>query len=111
MSAILNKNMEITVARSPFSLGLDVLIHTRRMEGQHFAVAKTIEFQTYEDGTVIEPTFHLGGSREIQRLVDDLWQLGYRPTDFRDVNAQISGMDRHLSDMRKIAGKFLELDL
>lgn len=41
-----------------------------------------------------------------QRLLDDLWNMGLRPSDIGTVG-HLKAVERHLEDMRKIAFSFL----
>lgn len=43
-----------------------------------------------------------------QRLMDDLWNCGLRPTEGRGSAGQLEAVQRHLDDMKKIAFDLLE---
>ena len=51
------------------------------------------------------------GETILQVLMDDLWNCGVRPTEARGSAGQLSAVNDHLKDMKKIAGKFLEVKL
>ena len=50
------------------------------------------------------PGFALS-DKEAQRLVDDLWDLGYRPTEGVGSAGSLAATRKHLEDMRAIAFK------
>ena len=45
-----------------------------------------------------------------QRLLDQLWNIGLRPHNNKYGDEVVKTMSNHLSDMRKIAFKFLKLE-
>jgi hypothetical protein len=47
----------------------------------------------------------------VQRLFDQLWNLGYRPLNNKYGDEVLKTMSNHLADMRKIAFKFLKLEV
>ncbi len=56
----------------------------------------------------ISHTFDMTKS-EAQLLMDDLWNCGIRPSDRVPDVKQFLAVERHLGDMRRIAGKFLHI--
>jgi len=43
-----------------------------------------------------------------QVLINELWRVGFRPTELGDSRSTSEAMKAHLEDMRRIAFKFLE---
>ena len=48
---------------------------------------------------------------DAQHLFQELWDMGCRPKSEFGTGAHIEAMSHHLKDMRKIASKFLKIDL
>jgi hypothetical protein len=45
----------------------------------------------------------------VQKLMDDLWTEGVRPTDYKDTREVVGAMKEHINDLRKMA--FAEIEL
>ncbi len=54
-----------------------------------------------ELGNIIEPTFSLQ-PEEAQELMDNLWELGFRPSEGTGSAGALAATQRHLEDMRKL---------
>ena len=74
--------------------------------------ATQMTLQRVPDGEVCDPLplMHLDATAA-QQLMDELWRAGIRPTDGGSTMGQYSAMQRHLNDMRKLAGKALKTPL
>lgn len=71
--------------------------------GEKTAYSKSVVMFVPEvDGTSIEPTFYLE-SDEVQELMDNLWHLGFRPSEGTGSAGALAATQKHLEDMRKIA--------
>ena len=55
-----------------------------------------------EDGMRIDPTFSMK-SDEVQELMDNLWRIGFRPSEGTGSAGALLATQKHLEDMRKIA--------
>lgn len=44
---------------------------------------------------------------DVQSLMDELWRIGYRPTDNASTTGELAATRAHLSDMKTIADKLL----
>ncbi len=68
----------------------------------------TMTLKTFDDadafGAVLEPTFRLD-PQGAQKLIDELWRLGIRPSSGEGNVGQIGAMKEHLNDMRKLVFK------
>lgn len=62
------------------------------------------------EGVYMEPSLRLGDD-EAQELMDQLWQCGMRPTEGKGSAGQLAATERHLEDMRKLAGKACGVEL
>ena len=65
-----------------------------------------IMLETENDGYDAEPFITLDYDA-MQSCIDDLWNIGFRPSGVSDL--QLTAQGRHLEDMRAIAFKFLKL--
>ena len=73
--------------------------------------ALTITEQTEDDlYRETKPLFHMR-NEQVQKLLDEIWQLGYRPSDGECSIGQIGAIKDHLADMRKIVGSKLKVEL
>lgn len=54
-----------------------------------------------EDGARCEEIFKLNKS-EAQKLMDDLWNAGIRPSDGTGSTGQLAATEAHLQDMRRL---------
>lgn len=67
-----------------------------------------VVFEQVDPNVYHTPSFSLDDTA-VQRLFDQLWHSGFRPTEARDPSGQIGAMQRHLEDMRQIAFAKLEV--
>jgi hypothetical protein len=65
--------------------------------------AQPCTFKTIEDGeqTVGSPLIRLQ-PEQAQLLIDELWVVGFRPTQGRQSEGQVASTEKHLADMRAI---------
>lgn len=74
------------------------------------AIARPLVFEKQEqDVAMTESCFRLG-RREAQKLMDQLWNCGIRPSDGTGNQGQLQATEKHLSDMKKIAFDQLGID-
>lgn len=69
-----------------------------------FAVAMPLTMQVIEPGSLIEPTLRLPLGAA-QRLMDELWQAGVKPSQSIGSAGQVEAIKYHLEDMRKLVFK------
>jgi len=87
---------------SPMSLSMEGWFYHDVNSGVY--IAKPLEFTKIEEGTSQPATFVIGRlEREdfAQCLIDELYRIGYRPTDA--TAGDKTDIKAHLEDMRKIA--------
>lgn len=60
-----------------------------------------------EFGARLNPTLSLR-SDEVQELMDNLWRIGFRPSEGTGSAGALAATQKHLEDMRKIAFDVLE---
>ena len=97
------KNKKLWAERSPWSNRVEFILFERVSAN---AVSHSTAINMYtpsenEVGNMIEPTFSLD-MEEAQELMDNLWQLGLRPTEGTGSAGSLAATERHLEDMRKL---------
>ena len=83
-------------------------------QSQKVYLAKQVEFEAFDDSNAFaqvhrEPSF-LMTDHNTQKLMDELWRIGIRPSNGEGNVGQIGAMKEHLNDMRKIAFKQLKMN-
>ena len=74
---------------------------------------RRVEFslaETMEPGMMYSESAQINNNTA-QTLMDDLWSSGFRPTEGSGSAGSLRATEKHLADMRKIAGKSLEIEL
>lgn len=94
--------MEIYLHSVPWRAGVEVRMRYFRQGDPNPHVAKPIEFSQVEEGSYTEPAFTIG-MQTAQRLMDELWNCGLRPTEGTGSAGSLAATERHLADMRKLA--------
>jgi hypothetical protein len=69
-----------------------------------FAVAMPPTMQVIDPGSLIQPTLRLPLDAA-QRLMDELWQAGVKPSQSIGSTGQVEAIKYHLEDMRKLVFK------
>jgi len=97
--------IEIDAARNIPGRSIDLYVTARRPGWAGMSVMVTPVFQSFERaedafGVLGEPSFHLT-LEAAQRLMDELWRCGIRPTE-EGTAGQVAAMQAHLQDMRKL---------
>ena len=77
-------------------------LSTRDIESRALYVARPLIFDKIEPGTRTQPAIRLE-REDAQRLMDELWQAGLRPSEGTGSAGSLAATERHLSDMRSIA--------
>ena len=67
-------------------------------------VASGFEWVEHRQGDMYGPDDGIGLARPlIQKIMDEAWEHGFRPSGFSDVKNETAAIKGHLSDMRAIA--------
>ena len=98
-------NTKLAVASVPWSQSVSFALLQR--QGDKIAYSTRVEMEVGEDGAEIQPLFSLR-PEEVQELMDNLWQLGFRPSEGTGSAGALAATQKHLDDMRKIAFDLLE---
>ncbi len=102
--------VKVKASRHPWSYGINFLIYAECFDSKRKMVIKSIEFEDYEPHTETRETFNLR-PEDAQALMDELWHAGIRPSSGEGSVGQIGATEKHLSDMRKLVEKTLEVSL
>lgn len=65
------------------------------------AAAKPIVFEKIDDLEYREPTFELQ-TEVAQKLMDELWRCGLRPTEGTGSAGALAAVERHLKDLQRL---------
>lgn len=88
--------------RNIFSDRIDLMLVENSMGMK--SVATQIIFKTLDEGTYVDPILRLE-TNDAQKLMDELWQCGLRPTEGTGSAGSLAATERHLEDMRKLVFK------
>ncbi len=102
----MNKKTEVRAFSADMRGHIDILLKN----GPNH-IAKDVVFEEVnENVSWIEPSLRISFSAG-QQLMDDLWRAGIRPTEGAGSAGSLKATENHLSDMRKIAFKQLDMEL
>ncbi len=88
----------------------DIEISAFQSEGRTYYSAEKLKFKQKEAGTLIEPFVSLDTSTA-QKLIDDLWDCGLRPSEGSGSAGSLSATQKHLRDMKEIAFHVLKINM
>jgi hypothetical protein len=105
-------NVECLIQVVPWDLGVHVLLHAPpRYPGDHHYKATNVSFEPWDVATeAADYTFKLRHDSP-QKLMDELWKAGIRPSSGEGSVGQLAATEYHLKDMRAIVQKYLKTDL
>ncbi len=99
--------LEFMVRREDWSDGIS--LYARQItEGFGTVIASPIELIKYEPNTFAQP-FAKIEIQSAQKLMDELWQCGLRPSEGTGSAGSLAATERHLKDMRAIVEKQLKI--
>lgn len=104
------RRLEVRAETRQFDRLVDLYVGEFDECGYVRMVAEPVVLRTIEDGEIIpDPTVSL--RREAaQRLMDELWRCGLRPTEGSGSAGSLAATERHLKDMQAIAMGLLRKD-
>jgi hypothetical protein len=100
-------SIEIYAKKAGFSPEIEILIVDVGSSGRILAAAKDIQVHVYEEGMYCPPTTQLDPAAA-QKLMDQLWDCGLRPSEGSGSAGSLAATQRHLNDMRDIAKGLLK---
>ncbi|MGJ8670875.1 MAG: hypothetical protein ACSHXK_15420 [Oceanococcus sp.] len=105
----MKEGLHVRAHYSPYADHVELLIGQADAHG-HRDVVRELTFERVEPGSYLGPTTHIDLTAA-QMLMDDLWNAGIRPTEGSGSAGSLKATERHLNDMRKIAGAKLNVAL
>ena len=99
---------EIYAKREPWGRAISVHFGQHRAGGEFYS-AKPMEFVKVDIGEISAPTLSLQ-IEDAQRLIDELWSAGLRPSEGTGSAGSLAATERHLKDMQAIAMGLLRKD-
>lgn len=103
------RKYEIRAERTIFSGGIDIYVGQVDQNGFLCQVAEPVVLKPVDDEVNYDPTISLRPDAA-QKLMDELWQCGIRPTEGSGSAGSLAATERHLGDMKKIAFGLLKKD-
>jgi hypothetical protein len=104
---------KVRARRGDFNLGEDCIeihLYQRRNNSQCKGtfVPKPIEMEKLETNAFISPFFKME-PHEAQKLMDDLWDCGLRPSEGTGSAGALKAVQNHLADIKTIAFHALKI--
>lgn len=96
-------DFEIMARRLEWSYGVGLFMRQQTV-GVGQAVAQPLVFSKHTAGQKAEP-FVVLGEDHAQKLMDELWQAGLRPSEGSGSAGSLAATQRHLEDMRSLVFK------
>jgi len=96
--------IEIRAHQDPLRARIGFYVLDR--QGEAVAVASPLTMRTVREGeaTYVEPTFGLKPD-ECQALMDELWRVGFRPSEGSGSAGAMSQAEAHIASLKAIAFK------
>lgn len=100
----------IKVARDPFGVRdrLNVLIYSHDPQARRTYVAQPVVMKEHDPAVYMEPTAEIA-VEDAQSLVNQLWELGIRPSQAAGSAGQLEAVNRHLGDLRTLLFQSLNI--
>jgi hypothetical protein len=96
--------LELMAKKEDWSKGISLYARTK---DKPFAVAQPVSFVSQPAGYKIEPMLCMSYT-EAQKLMDQLWDCGLRPSEGSGSAGALAATERHLKDMQRIVFSNLE---
>jgi hypothetical protein len=90
--------------RHPWNDGVDVWLKSIDRQARRIAYAEPIVLKEYPEGTdgmLLSPLITLDQT-QAQRLMDELWGCGLRPSEGTGSAGAMAATEKHLEDMRTL---------
>lgn len=97
--------MKVRVSKAPpWGGGVELWIR----QGRSYCVSLVMQEAEVGKLAPIDPTLRVS-DEQAQVLMDDLWNCGFRPTEGSGSAGAMRAVENHVSDLRKIAFKALDI--
>jgi hypothetical protein len=104
-----SQQLDLHAERAWFGNRLHIFVTGRVKSGSIVAQPAMFVERPEDSGEVILPMLNIS-MEEGQRLMDELWGCGLRPTEGSGSAGSLASTERHLKDMQAIAFGLLSLD-
>lgn len=94
-----------------YGQGVDIRICHVNHDNDIVGEAQPLTFDKFEDGDTWRAPVTTMDKHAAQNLLDELWQLGFRPERGNITTGQIAATEKHLNDMRAMVGKLAGVEL
>ncbi len=81
-----------------------ISLTARIVNGSESTFAQPVVFQTQEAGFIVHPFFEMDITAS-QKLMDQLWDCGLRPSEGTGSAGSLKATENHLNDMRHLVFK------
>lgn len=102
------EGLEARAHAAPWDRSVEIAIIKRMPEGRK-AYAKSLTMETVGTGVAIQKAFSLE-YEAAQKLMDDLWDAGLRPSEGSGSAGSLAATQKHLADLKQIAFHVLKID-
>ncbi len=98
------RGLEIHSQVSPYRGSIDLFFRFHRGDIGGYGVAQPVVYKVVDesDATQHQPALSLD-QKSAQRLMDELWTCGLRPSEGSGSAGSLAATERHLADMKLIA--------
>ena len=108
MNEFLPRGKRLWAERREWSDSIDFVLFERRGDSVSYSTSISMFNPGTENaGEIIAPTFSLKND-EAQELMDNLWKLGFRPSEGTGSAGSLAATQKHLEDMRRLVFDFLD---
>jgi len=92
-------------ARETYGLaeGVDIFIFNKDK------ILSEVKFEEFPTAIMPRPSFFIN-KENTQNLIDQLWNMGFRPSGIKNKDIAMNAMDKHIEDLRRIAFKLLKIE-
>lgn len=99
------RRLEFFARRDDFANGVSLYLRERPGDGRTLFASPVEMVEMKQDPGVYSPAQPMVSLAldEAQRLMDELWQCGLRPSEGTGSAGSLAATERHLADMRKVA--------
>lgn len=95
----MDETMKFYARKEPWKLSISLYLAQKR--GERIAVAQPVQFVETDPYITGLPMLELD-VKEAQRLMDELWDCGLRPSEGSGSAGALAATQRHLDDMRRL---------
>ncbi len=105
----MEKRLELRAARDFSMADVALYLYERAVgSGERVAVATNVVMEKSEPTTLCAPVVRLS-EHGAQRLLQDLWDSGFRPADYTDDSGEVRALRGHLEDLRLVQQRLFQL--